>query len=63
MSRILGTGGLIPFERATPQRQRWHSAQGKFVREVVFGMNDGMVETLGFVTGVFGAVASSKIIV
>ena len=63
LSRILGTRGLIPFERETPQRQRWHSAQGKFVREVVFGMNDGMVETLGFVTGVFGAVASSKIIV
>ena len=63
VSRILGTGELIPFEKETPRRQRWHSVQGKFVREVVFGMNDGMVETLGFVTGVFGAVASSKIIV
>ena len=63
LSRILGTRGLIPFERETPRRQRWHSVQGKLVREVVFGMNDGMVETLGFVTGVFGAVASSKIIV
>lgn len=63
VSRILGTKGLIPFEKETPRRQLWHSVQGKFVREVVFGMNDGMVETLGFVTGVFGAVASSKIVV
>ncbi len=63
LSKILGTDGLIPFEKQTLTRQHWHSVQGKFVREVVFGMNDGMVETLGFVTGVFGAVASNKIIV
>ncbi len=61
-SNILGAKEVIPFEKAPPRR-RWHSTQGKFVREVVFGMNDGMVETLGFVTGVFGAVASGKIIV
>lgn len=44
-------------------RERWHSPEGKFIREVILGINDGLIETLGFVTGVFGATAESKIIV
>ena len=44
-------------------REHWHSPEGKFIREVIFGINDGMIETLGFVTGVFGATATGNIIV
>lgn len=44
-------------------RERWHSPEGKFIREVILGINDGLIETLGFVTGVFGATAESKIII
>lgn len=44
-------------------RQKWHSPQGKFIREAILGINDGLIETLGFVTGVFGAVAESRIII
>lgn len=45
------------------QREKWHSPEGKFIREVILGVNDGLIETLGFVTGVFGATAESRIIV
>ncbi len=44
-------------------REHWHSPEGKLIREVILGINDGMIETLGFVTGVFGATAAAKIIV
>lgn len=44
-------------------RQKWHSPQGKFIREAILGINDGLIETLGFVTGVYGAVAESRIII
>lgn len=44
-------------------REHWHSPEGKFIREVILGINDGLIETLGFVTAVFGATAESGIIV
>lgn len=50
-------------DRKSEQREHWHSPEGKFIREVILGINDGLIETLGFVTGVFGATAASKIIV
>ncbi len=43
-------------------REEWHTERGRFMREVIFGMNDGLVTTLGFVAGVTGAVARKEII-
>lgn len=37
--------------------ETWHSPRGKAVREVVFGMHDGLITTLGFLSGVSGAEA------
>ncbi|PIQ82596.1 MAG: hypothetical protein COV76_02890 [Candidatus Omnitrophica bacterium CG11_big_fil_rev_8_21_14_0_20_64_10] len=40
----------------------WHSLGGRMIREVVYGATDGLVTSLGFVIGVFGALADSRII-
>lgn len=32
--------------------EEWHTPRGRAIREVVFGMNDGLVTTIGFVAGV-----------
>ncbi|MBI4161456.1 MAG: VIT1/CCC1 transporter family protein [Acidobacteria bacterium] len=32
--------------------EAWHTPQGKMIREVVFGMNDGLITTIGFLAGV-----------
>lgn len=40
----------------------WHSPQGKIIREVIYGSTDGLVTSLGFVIGVFGALADTRII-
>lgn len=37
--------------------EAWHSPKGKAVREVVFGMHDGLITSLGFLSGVSGAQA------
>ena len=39
-----------------------HSPKGKAIREVVYGATDGLVTSLGFVIGVFGALHDSRII-
>ncbi|MBI4549633.1 MAG: VIT1/CCC1 transporter family protein [Candidatus Omnitrophica bacterium] len=40
----------------------WHSPGGKAIREVVFGFNDGLVSTVGFVMGVSAALPDPRII-
>lgn len=40
----------------------WHTPRGRQIREVVFGMNDGLVSTVGFVAGVTGSVNNSRIV-
>lgn len=40
----------------------WHTPRGRQIREVVFGMNDGLVSTVGFVSGVTGSINNSRII-
>jgi VIT1/CCC1 family predicted Fe2+/Mn2+ transporter len=52
-----------PADPKSESRELWHSPEGKFIREVILGINDGLIETLGFVTAVFGATADSRIIV
>ncbi|MHB8232171.1 MAG: VIT1/CCC1 transporter family protein [bacterium] len=40
----------------------WHSPEGRLIREFVFGINDGLVTTIGFVAGVTGALVNTKIV-
>jgi predicted membrane protein (TIGR00267 family) len=42
--------------------EAWHTPSGRFIREVLFGMNDGLVSTIGFVAGVTAAVMQSRIV-
>jgi VIT1/CCC1 family predicted Fe2+/Mn2+ transporter len=35
--------------------ESWHEPLGRVLREIVFGMNDGLISQLGFVAGVSGA--------
>jgi vacuolar iron transporter family protein len=43
--------------------EAWHSPEGRAIREVVYGATDGLVTSLGFVIGVFGALHESRLIV
>ena len=40
----------------------WHTPYGKSIREVVFGMNDGLVTMIGFIAGLYGAGQSNEFI-
>ncbi len=40
----------------------WHTPEGRHVREFVFGINDGLVTTVGFIAGVTGALVSVKLV-
>lgn len=42
--------------------EEWHTSQGKRIREIVFGMNDGLISMIGFIAGLVGAVNDSRII-
>ncbi len=39
-----------------------HISWGKSIRDIIFGMNDGLVSTLSFVAGFSGAVTDNKIV-
>jgi predicted membrane protein (TIGR00267 family) len=43
-------------------REKWHSAGGGAMRELVFGVNDGLVSTLSLVSGVAGAAVSQGMV-
>ena len=38
----------------------WHTPKGRIIREVIFGVNDGLVTAIGFVAGVTVSMASVK---
>ncbi len=40
----------------------WHTPKGRAIREIVFGANDGLVTTIGFVAGVTGSIADARLI-
>ena len=42
--------------------EAWHSPKGRAIREVIYGATDGLVTSLGFVIGVFGALHDNRII-
>ena len=33
-------------------KEAWHTPQGRLIREVIFGLNDGLISTIGFLAGV-----------
>lgn len=42
--------------------EEWHTPKGRAIREVIFGTNDGLITTLGFLGGVTGAISDKNII-
>jgi VIT1/CCC1 family predicted Fe2+/Mn2+ transporter len=48
---------------APHQLEEWHTPQGRLIREVVFGANDGLVTLIGFVAGVTGALSTTRPII
>lgn len=42
--------------------EAWHSTKGRAIREVIYGATDGLVTSLGFVIGVYGALHEGRII-
>ncbi len=47
---------------ASYRDEAWHSPGGRAIREVVFGFNDGLVSTVGFVVGVAAALSSPRLV-
>lgn len=43
-----------------PHGETWHTPKGRAIREVVFGMNDGVVTTIGFLAGIHGSAISRE---
>jgi predicted membrane protein (TIGR00267 family) len=43
-------------------RETWHTSGGGAMRELVFGVNDGLVSTLSLVSGVAGAAVSQGVV-
>ena len=40
----------------------WHTPKGRQIREVVFGMNDGLGSTIGFGARVTGSISESRMV-
>lgn len=49
---------MVPSEGKRRQEVRWLAQ----IREVVFGMQDGLISTVGFVAGVHGATADTRLV-
>ena len=43
--------------------EAWHTPRGRAIREVIFGLNDGLITTLGFLAGVTGSIVDGHIII
>jgi VIT1/CCC1 family predicted Fe2+/Mn2+ transporter len=41
----------------------WHMPRGRAIREVIFGMNDGLITTLCFLAGVSSAITHGGVVV
>src|SRR5207245_11595285 len=42
--------------------EAWHTPQGRLVREVIFGLNDGLIATIGFLAGVTATLSDVRTI-
>jgi VIT1/CCC1 family predicted Fe2+/Mn2+ transporter len=51
-----------PHLLTTLHSEDWHTPKGRFIREVMFGMNDGLVSTIGFVAGATGALMQTRVV-
>jgi vacuolar iron transporter family protein len=47
---------------ARHHHEDWHTPKGRVIREIVFGMNDGLVTTIGFLAGVTSSIAQGRYI-
>ena len=45
-----------------PHDELWHSPRGRSIREIIFGMNDGLVTTIGFLAGVTTSLVEARTI-
>lgn len=50
-------------EKLIAQREPEHPAAGGFLRDMVFGANDGVVTAIGFLVGISSSVASQTVVV
>ena len=53
---------LSPHLLTSLHSEDWHTPKGRFIREVMFGMNDGLVSTIGFVAGATGALMRTRLV-
>jgi VIT1/CCC1 family predicted Fe2+/Mn2+ transporter len=42
--------------------EAWHTPQGRLVREIIFGLNDGVISTVGFLAGVTATLGDVRVI-
>jgi len=42
--------------------EAWHTPQGRLVREIIFGLNDGVISTVGFLAGVTATLGDARTI-
>ena len=54
-SNLQGAEGIL-------SREKWHGRSGGAMREVIFGVNDGLVSTLSLVSGVAGAAVGRGVV-
>ncbi len=46
----------------THHAEAWHTPKGRAIREVIFGMNDGLVTTIGFLAGVTISISEMRFV-
>src|SRR4051812_48189959 len=54
---MIESPAAVPLPRPAEPLKRfhdeaWHTPQGRLVRELIFGLNDGVISTIGFLAGV-----------
>ena len=47
----------------THHGEAWHTPRGRAIREVIFGMNDGLVTTVGFLAGVTVSISEMRFVI
>jgi hypothetical protein len=61
-ARFLEDGGITPGNDRTPPRDDVESS-GRYLAEVIYGANDGIVTTFAVVSGVAGAALDPSIVI
>ena len=50
-------------QKTIAEREPQHPTSGQFLRDIVFGANDGVVTAIGFLVGIAGSVTEQRIVV